>query len=74
MRANLMGEDPVGQVGAHQQGPAAVLIVEHRLEHFLEHPPACPDGPQHEDHEDAVEQQDAAGDMQEELKEVVGRH
>ena len=74
MRLNLMGENAVGQIGAHQQGPAAVFVVEHRLEHFLEHPPACPHGAQHEDHQDAVEKQDAAGDVQEQLEEVVGRH
>ena len=69
-----MGEDAVGQIGADQQGPPTVLVVEHRLEHFLEHPPACPDGAEHEDYEDAVEKQNAAGDVQEELEEVVGRH
>ena len=53
MGLDLMGENAVGEIGAHQQCPAAVLAVEHRTKHFAEHPPACPHRAQHADHKHA---------------------
>ena len=43
---DLVGQHAVGMIGADQQGPAGVALVEHRPELFPVHPPASPQRPQ----------------------------
>ena len=53
---DLVGQHAVGMIGADQQGPAGVALVEHRPELFPVHPPASPQRPQHHDGAAAVQE------------------
>ena len=44
---DLVGQHAVGMIGADQQGPAGIALVEHRPELLPVHPPASPQCPQH---------------------------